>query len=274
MSFSAVEIGDVKTSRYANITWRSRHEIVMTEIPQPLYAVKKPNAFFWKCNLSRESIRKQLAEGRIQNDWLVCELGDVKTAVPIARIDELYPQEPVAGKDPSIANDNYETDDNKLRIAARYGFLVGVPLLLISVPIFHLTLMVGSAMGMSHGKGSGALGLLAILGLLCALGGLIACISSAVSTIVLHRRKDGQQGQGDTEKGSFRSPSDGKMRHLYAIKKPSAFLWKCDLTRESIDKQLTEGRIQNDWLVCEIGDSKTAVPISRIDELYPEKSGA
>jgi hypothetical protein len=243
----------------------------MTEIPQLLYAVKKPNAFLWKCNLSRESISKQLAEGRIQNDWLVCENGDVKTAVPISRIDELYPRNPVAGKDPSIATGDYEADDNKLRIASRYGFLVGVPLLLVSVPIFFLTLMVGSAMGMSHGKGEGALGLLAILGLLCALGGLIACIASVGSTRVLHARKDEQQGQGDTKKGSSRSPSDGIIQLLYAVKRPNALFWKCELTRESIDQQLAEGRIQNDWLVCENGDVKTAVPISRISELYLDK---
>ena len=243
----------------------------MTEIPQLLYAVKKPNAFFWKCKLSRESISKQLAEGRIQNDWLVCELGDVKTAVPISRIDELYSREPIKGKDPSIATDDDEADENRLRIASRYRFQVGVALLLISVPIFFVAVIKGYAAGMGHGQGEGAANLLGILGLLCALGGLIACIDSVRSTRVLHPRKDEQQGQGDTKKGSSRSPSDGIMQLLYAVKRPNALFWKCELTRESIDQQLAEGRIQNDWLVCENRDVKTAVPISRISELYPDK---
>jgi len=111
------------------------------------------------------------------------------------------------------------------------------------------------------------LGLLCISGLLCVLGGLIACISSVVSTIVLHRRK---VSQGDTNKGDSGSAAKGETQHLYSVKKPNAFLWKCGHSRESISKQLAEGRIQNDWLVCESADVKTAVPISRIDELYPK----
>ena len=59
---------------------------------EPRYAVKKPRSLFWKTGLSRSTLNDLVEEGLVGDDWLVCEHGDTSTAVPLSRLDELYPE--------------------------------------------------------------------------------------------------------------------------------------------------------------------------------------
>jgi hypothetical protein len=83
--------------------------------------------------------------------------------------------------------------------------------------------------------------------------------------------KDQKQSQGDTNQGDSQSPAKEVELKLYSVKKRYALFWKCGLTRESINEQLGDGQIRKDWLVCEYGNVETAVPVSRISELYPNE---
>jgi len=48
----------------------------------------------------------------------------------------------------------------------------------------------------------------------------------------------------------------------YAIKKPAAWLWKTDLSKEEIEQRLAAGKITGEWLVCPQGDANLAVEVS------------
>ncbi|MEO1980627.1 MAG: acyltransferase family protein, partial [Fuerstiella sp.] len=49
-----------------------------------LYSVKQPTHWFWRTNLSREQVLKQLEESRITRDWLICPVGDADKAISVA----------------------------------------------------------------------------------------------------------------------------------------------------------------------------------------------
>jgi fucose 4-O-acetylase-like acetyltransferase len=49
-----------------------------------LYSVKQPTHWFWRTNLTREQVLKQLSESKITSDWLICPLGDAGNAVTVA----------------------------------------------------------------------------------------------------------------------------------------------------------------------------------------------
>jgi hypothetical protein len=83
-----------------------------------------------------------------------------------------------------------QVDEDKLRPLrgfSNYGCLVGVPLILISFPLLLFALK--GALNM-HAKDPGLGFLSGMLGILCVLGGLSACISSVISGITLRRLGD------------------------------------------------------------------------------------
>lgn len=48
-------------------------------------SVKKPNAFFWKCGLSREEVYEWLQQGKISEEWLICPLSEANRHVTLAQ---------------------------------------------------------------------------------------------------------------------------------------------------------------------------------------------
>jgi ankyrin repeat protein len=49
------------------------------------FAIKKPTAWLWKTDLSKEEIEQRLAGGKITGEWLVCPQGDVNLAVEVSK---------------------------------------------------------------------------------------------------------------------------------------------------------------------------------------------
>jgi hypothetical protein len=49
----------------------------------------------------------------------------------------------------------------------------------------------------------------------------------------------------------------------YAIKKPTAWLWKTDFSKEDIEQRLAAGKIKGEWLVCPQGDANLSVEVSK-----------
>ena len=55
----------------------------------------------------------------------------------------------------------------------------------------------------------------------------------------------------------------------FAVKRPRTPFWKTGLSRHTLYEWIEEGRIGDGWLVCEHGDTSTAVPLRRLEELHP-----
>ncbi|MCP4782620.1 MAG: acyltransferase family protein [Fuerstiella sp.] len=49
-----------------------------------LYSVKQTTHWFWRKNLTREQVFRQLEDSRITRDWLICPLGDAGNAISVA----------------------------------------------------------------------------------------------------------------------------------------------------------------------------------------------
>ncbi|MGC6465768.1 MAG: hypothetical protein ACON38_13065 [Akkermansiaceae bacterium] len=47
----------------------------------------------------------------------------------------------------------------------------------------------------------------------------------------------------------------------YSVKPPSGLLWKTGYTLERITRDREEGKIQDDWLVCPLGEASEAVTV-------------
>ncbi len=50
-----------------------------------LYSVKRPNQWFWRTNVTREEVLRQLEKSRISGDWWICPLGEANRSTTVDR---------------------------------------------------------------------------------------------------------------------------------------------------------------------------------------------